>query len=414
MDAWYSGLLPYPILLPAQFAILVLMFSVSTHFSRGQGRFVGPNALAGRILLGFGSAYLAAIVIRYVVRMSIHPDERWTGGATPIIFHCVLAGFVLLVGHYHLQNSAGEKSSLRPTPRPWRWWLSWAAFPTTMTLALGLVPLFRSLDVSLANAPYLAVAVVAGIVVALEALIPYRRSWAPDWTAIRNDALFLGAIGMLLPFGLSWFVVSVASPYLGSGSTALAALWPHQLGQWTQLALMLVSAELLRYWLHVAAHNIPVLWRLHAIHHSPDKLYWLNVGRFHPLEKALQFLLDALGFIILGVPEDVLALYFVFYATNGFFQHSNIDARYGVLNYLVSSAELHRWHHSRRVEESNNNYGNNLIVWDLVFRTWFLPPDRHVGRLGLTNPNYPAGFFRQMSAPFNRDPNQVSGGQDAF
>ena len=164
---------------------------------------------------------------------------------------------------------------------------------------------------------------------------------------------------------------------------------------------MLLVAELFRYVLHVTAHNT-ALWRLHAVHHSPHKLYWLNVGRFHPVEKAMQYLLDALPFIAVGVGEGVLAGYLIFYAVNGFFQHSNVDARYGVLNYVVSGAELHRWHHSKLIHESNRNYGNNLIVWDLMFGSWFLPTNRHVGDLGLFNRDYPLDFGRQMLTPLTK------------
>ncbi len=173
-----------------------------------------------------------------------------------------------------------------------------------------------------------------------------------------------------------------------------------------QVVLMLLLAEFLRYWLHVAAHNMNFLWRLHAVHHSPKKLYWLNVGRFHPIEKALQYILEALPFILLGVAEDALAFYFIFYAVNGFFQHSNVDARYGVLNYIVSGAELHRRRHSRSPEESNHNYGNNLIVWDLAFGSWFLPKGRRVGELGLIARAYPQDFVSQMPAPLTFDPDK--------
>ena len=111
-------------------------------------------------------------------------------------------------------------------------------------------------------------------------------------------------------------------------------------------------------------------------------------------------MLDTLPFILIGVSEQVVMLYFVFYAINGFFQHSNVDAKYGVLNYVVSGAELHRWHHSKLIEESNRNYGNNLIVWDLVFGSWFLPKNRRVAELGLINRSYPLEFGAQMKTPF--------------
>ena len=69
------------------------------------------------------------------------------------------------------------------------------------------------------------------------------------------------------------------------------------------------------------------MWALHQVHHSPKRLYWVNVGRFHPIEQALQFVVDALPFVLIGVHTEVLSAYFVFYAVNGFYQHSNCDVR---------------------------------------------------------------------------------------
>ena len=119
----------------------------------------------------------------------------------------------------------------------------------------------------------------------------------------------------------------------------MAGWWPVAPPIWQQVVLMLLVAELLRYPLHIAAHNTKTLWRLHAVHHSPKKLYWLNVGRFHPVEKSLQYVLDTLPFMLVGVGAEVVSLYFVFYAVNGFYQHSNVDVRYGPLNYIVSGPE---------------------------------------------------------------------------
>ena len=167
---------------------------------------------------------------------------------------------------------------------------------------------------------------------------------------------------------------------------------------------MLLAADFLRYWMHRAFHRFAPLWRLHAVHHSPHRLYWLNVGRFHPFEKAIQYLADALPFIVLGVTQPVLAVYFVFFAINGFFQHSNCSVRLGPLNYIVSGPELHRWHHSQRAAESDTNFGNNLIIWDLLFGTRFLPADREVGPLGLRNRTYPLDFLAQLTSPFVTDP----------
>jgi sterol desaturase/sphingolipid hydroxylase (fatty acid hydroxylase superfamily) len=268
-----------------------------------------------------------------------------------------------------------------------------------MALAYGSYFLMHAAGVPPKAGPYLAAILAASVVMALEYVIPYERAWLPSWHDMKHDFLFMITSQVLLPLGLSWFV-SVALLTWRNGSGFPATLWPHQVPALAQLMLMLLSVAFLRYWLHFAAHNTKTLWTLHAVHHSPRKLYWLNVGRFHPIEKSLQFLLDAFPFIVLGVGEQVLGLYLICFAVVGFFEHSNVDARYGVFNYIFSGPELHRWHHSRLIEESNSNYGNTLIVWDLVFGTFFLPRGRKVAELGLINRVYPMGFFSQMRTPF--------------
>src|SRR6185369_10374642 len=90
----------------------------------------------------------------------------------------------------------------------------------------------------------------------------------------------------------------------------------------------------------------------------------------------LLYLLGYLPLIALGAPPIVIMLFTLFDAVFGMLQHANLDMRLGPLNYAFSAAEPHRWHHSRTLAEANTNYGSNLIVWDLVFGTFYLPSDR--------------------------------------
>ncbi len=105
MEEWYSGLIPYGPLLTAQVLIIMLLSYVSLSFTRGAGYFVRPNRGLGRGLVLFGVLYLTAMIIRYIGRMSLLPDERWTGGSIPIFFHWVLATYVLVVGQYHWRRT---------------------------------------------------------------------------------------------------------------------------------------------------------------------------------------------------------------------------------------------------------------------------------------------------------------------
>lgn len=96
MAAWYSGLLPYYLLLPSQILILMFMAIVAADFTEGRGAFFVESAATARVLMTLGWLYFGGMVVRYVLRMARRPDQRWLGGTIPILLHCVLAGFVLL------------------------------------------------------------------------------------------------------------------------------------------------------------------------------------------------------------------------------------------------------------------------------------------------------------------------------
>ncbi|MFN5351128.1 MAG: sterol desaturase family protein [Alphaproteobacteria bacterium] len=279
--------------------------------------------------------------------------------------------------------------------------LTWTVYPAVMAVSLGLYYGLIHYGVSFTLSSFTAGVIGGlGLITLFEIVLPYRKEWLPNRSEIKTDLAFMLLIQVVLPKLLTIltavYLVSFAKAY----GLELTGLWPHTWPVWLQMLLMMFLADFLRYWLHRASHMWIPLWRVHAVHHSVQKLYWLNVGRFHPIDKSLQFLCDALPFILLGVSEQVLTLYFVVYSIKGFFQHSNVDTKLGWLNYIISGPELHRWHHSKTIKESNSNYGNNVIVWDILFGTFFYPKERKVGDLGLLNRNYPYDFITQMKTPF--------------
>ena len=285
------------------------------------------------------------------------------------------------------------------------------AYPFVLALGYASFAVFSMLGLSDALAAYASVLVGAILITWHELKLPYRAEWKPAAAEVGTDATFLGLVHIAVPLLFSVYLVVALAEFLRTSGIAVETLWPHRLPVWAQAALMMLVADFGRYWLHRAFHRFAPMWRLHAVHHSPHRLYWVNVGRFHPLEKSIQYCFDALPFALVGVAGEVLAAYFVFYAINGFYQHSNCLVRLGPLNYLIAGPELHRWHHSELPEESNNNFGNNLIVWDLLFGTRFLPREREVGPLGLVNRAYPMSFWSQMKTPFVRGIESGSGPQ---
>ncbi len=278
--------------------------------------------------------------------------------------------------------------------------VQYGAYPFVLVLGIALHVLLLENHFGVHVATYLPVIVGAVMVAGLEWTYPYRQQWWADTQEMAQDAIFMALIQGVVPKLVAVSVMFILSQVLHAHDLIVEGWWPTHWPVPLQMLLMMVVADGLRYWLHRWAHEWELLWRFHAVHHAPQKLYWLNVGRFHPIDKGLQVLLDTLPFLLLGVGEDVLAFYVVCYAINGFFQHCNIDVRLGILNYVISGPELHRWHHSMIKQESNHNYGNNLIIWDLLFGTWYLPSERMVQELGLVNRRYPSAFLQQMTVPF--------------
>jgi uncharacterized protein len=109
MTEWQSGLISYRSLLLSQFLIIILYGKVCLDFTRGAGFFWRARRRAGLWLLVFGALYFASMVARYVVTMSLCPERRWTGGCIPVVFHLVLATFILLVGRdYYVRSPQAE------------------------------------------------------------------------------------------------------------------------------------------------------------------------------------------------------------------------------------------------------------------------------------------------------------------
>ena len=101
-EQWQSGLLSYPALVFGQAIVLTLMIWISRDFSRGSGFWVEPHPALGRAALWWSYLYFGAMVVRYIVRMTRRPDQRWLGGTIPIIFHSLVALFQWLFGSYHV------------------------------------------------------------------------------------------------------------------------------------------------------------------------------------------------------------------------------------------------------------------------------------------------------------------------
>jgi ornithine lipid hydroxylase len=398
-DQWQSGVLPYGALVVLQLAIVAGQVRVVRAVRRGERLL--PRSWRRRVT-AFALMYLGVMVFRLVAGLTFANSGAWLDDRLPTIFHFILAAYLLLWMHHETGGpEAMQSGDTEAACAGGRWAARVLLYPVVSIGACLAFYVLAKSGTATAVAAYGPILVAAILIMLSELWWPYRVSWRPDRGTVTTDVVFTTVVQMVIPAFTAIAFTLVAKAFTGTG-WEVRHLWPHHLPGPLQVVLMLVLADFLRYWQHRAMHRSPTLWRFHSVHHAPDRLYWLNVGRFHPLEELVQSLVDALPFVILGVDERVLAGYYVFYAVNGFFQHSNCDVRLGPLNWIVAGPELHRWHHSADISEANHNYGNKLIVWDTLFGSRYLPADRDVGELGNGEATYPTTFVGQVAAPFRR------------
>jgi sterol desaturase/sphingolipid hydroxylase (fatty acid hydroxylase superfamily) len=245
----------------------------------------------------------------------------------------------------------------------------------------------------------------AGTVAIVERFHPEHPRWKEYREDVPTDILHVvvsqGIIPAAVEAGTAALVLGLA---LSAADLLGSATWPAAWPLGAQVALAMVVSQLPDYWVHRLGHTT-ILWRLHATHHSSRQLYFLNAARFHPLDTGLSAIVS-LGFLLfLGAGEQVLLLVSTWIAVHGLFQHCNVRLRLGPLNWIFSMAELHRWHHSLRIEEANKNYGNNILLWDIVFGTVYWPRDRSASPdIGLAEmPDFPQTWWGQLLSPLRWD-----------
>ncbi len=222
-------------------------------------------------------------------------------------------------------------------------------------------------------------AILAAIFVPLERLFDvhpqrvFRKGWLVDlgyyFLSGRAPALLLAA-----PLGM---VAWAAHRFVPSGLHETVASLP----LWARMLLALVAAETGYYWAHRLCHEIPFLWKFHAIHHSAEEVDFLVSTRAHPVDLVFGRLgsLAPLYILGLGGPTGasgslVPVLTTLIATTWGFFIHANIRWRFGPLEWLVSTPAFHHWHHTK-TGPLNRNYASTLPWLDWIFGTAHLPSE---------------------------------------
>ncbi len=247
---------------------------------------------------------------------------------------------------------------------------------------------------------------VLGFCALAERLLPRRARTAPAssrwFTNLSLGALGAVAVRLLLPF------VPVDAAYHAEAArfgllNTLSIYFP------LKFVLSLVLLDLLVYLQHRLFHWSPLLWRLHAVHHTDLDLDAGSGVRFHPGEILLSSLIKSIGAAVLGAHFLAVAVFELVLFSASIFNHANIRlplALDAALRWVLVTPDMHRVHHSPDRDETDSNFGFNLPWWDRLFGTYRAQPrEPHESMaLGLASTRDPLtlGLFSLLARPFKR------------
>jgi sterol desaturase/sphingolipid hydroxylase (fatty acid hydroxylase superfamily) len=256
----------------------------------------------------------------------------------------------------------------------------------------------------------LRLAAFLGVLLALllaERLVPWAqprplgwRRWVPNFGLVA-----LGAA--LLRLGMPFVAVGAAAWAQGQGLGLLRGL-----PLWAGVAASIVLLDLVIYAQHRVFHRVPLLWRLHRVHHADPELDASSGLRFHPIEIWLSMWVKIAAAVALGLPPEGVVAFEILLNASSMFEHAaiRIPPRLDrVLGWLIVTPRQHRIHHSERPEETDSHYGFFLSVWDRVFGSW---RGSHQGELVLGVRGWRAADQQEIGALLAQPFRSASPGSD--
>jgi sterol desaturase/sphingolipid hydroxylase (fatty acid hydroxylase superfamily) len=224
----------------------------------------------------------------------------------------------------------------------------------------------------------------------------FRPGWQIDFTHFIINHLLVGLALVIVNFAIhrlfGWLVYAPLQKWIGG------------LPFFAELFLVLLVADLVQYWTHRAYHEIPFLWRFHAVHHSAEYMDWMAGSRLHLFE-LLTTRVSILGVLyVLGFTEASMNVYIVIVGFQAVFNHANVAvpavfAR-APLKWLIVTPDFHHWHHSSEREAIDRNYAAHFAFIDYLFGTAVKSDRRFPGKYGVLGDYMPASYFKQQLFPF--------------
>ncbi|MBP2477891.1 sterol desaturase/sphingolipid hydroxylase (fatty acid hydroxylase superfamily) [Crossiella equi] len=214
-----------------------------------------------------------------------------------------------------------------------------------------------------------------GYLALLERLIPYQRAWHPT----RKEWGWYGIYFIITVLGgaIASLIVSAILDWVATADPALPL--------WAEIPLALLLGSLASYAVHRAGHTNNFLWRLHGVHHVPEKVNVANNGVGHIVDVVFAQGVTQLSLALVGFSRESVFAVGLFVIAQGYFVHANIDVRIGWLNHVFGSPEQHRLHHSVNLRQAGH-YSGDLSVWDHVFGSFTWKPGREPDGVGLHDP----------------------------
>ncbi|MCY3877937.1 MAG: sterol desaturase family protein [Rhodobacteraceae bacterium] len=197
-----------------------------------------------------------------------------------------------------------------------------------------------------------------------------RRRWATNWAIVIVDSVALRAMAVFMPL----LAVGAAMDAYRLELGALNSLdWPF----WLETLLAVLILDFVIWGQHLATHKIPVLWRLHRVHHADVDIDVTTAIRFHPIEVALSMLLKIATVYLLGPSAVAVILFEIILNGTAMFNHANLRLPLWldrIVRLVLVTPDMHRVHHSIHRSEHDANYGFALSVWDRAFGTYIAQP----------------------------------------
>jgi len=167
---------------------------------------------------------------------------------------------------------------------------------------------------------------------------------------------------------------------------------------WAQVSAFFVVSQIGFYWGHRWSHEVPLLWRFHAVHHSAPEIDWLVNTRAHPVDMIFTRFCGIAPIYLLGLTQTATPAAIILIGTVwGFFIHANVRWRFGWLEWLVATPAFHHWHHSR-TDHPDHNYAAILPFLDVLFATYYTPPRAWPEDYGINAP-MPGNIAGQLLEP---------------